>query len=400
MSHKYDDFIEFASQRELDYIEAIREHGSLRKAAKILGVGHTAIANALSRLKSRAATKIPHDASKPLPEGYMHKGVSQLVDKDGNTRLTWYKTTRDHAAMQAMQDAALAAFAEQMPRVTIPEFRVHDVSSEIVPVIQVGDMHIGGRSWKKETGIDTDTELAVRDHKAALSILLSEITYVDSLVLNFLGDMTESENFEGITARSGNILDVDTRLSYVLGNLYRLVRWSIDACLQKAKNVTVVFLQGNHDRSVALNLAQAFKIAYENTGRVNVVDNSGPFVPLQIGRTFAVCHHGDTAKGARLADVALTTFATRFAEAKYRCCWLGHTHSSSVSFERGGVRVEHFGVLAAPNHYAQSHGFKSERSITMLLIHREYGETHRRLLRMDEIGTTSPEEMHDHTVIV
>jgi hypothetical protein len=267
-------------------------------------------------------------------------------------------------------------------------------------VIQVGDMHIGGRSWKKETGIDTDTELAVRDHKAAFGILLSEISHVDNMVLNFLGDMTESENFEGLTARSGHVLDVDTRLSYVLEHLYKLVRWTIEACLQKAKRLTVVFLQGNHDRSVALNLAQAFRIAYEHTGRVHVADNSSPFVPLQIGSTFAVCHHGDTAKGAKLADVALTTFATQFAASKFRCCWLGHTHTSSVSMERGGVRVEHFGVLAAPNHYAHSHGFKSERSITMLLIHREYGETHRRLLRMEEIGTTETSELHDPTIVV
>jgi DNA-binding transcriptional LysR family regulator len=47
--------IEFATVRQIEYIEAIEKHGSARKAAKALGVAKSAVTDSIARLRAHAA---------------------------------------------------------------------------------------------------------------------------------------------------------------------------------------------------------------------------------------------------------------------------------------------------------------------------------------------------------
>ena len=76
------DLYQFATVRELEYLEAIEKHGSNQKAAKALGAGRRTVDQAIDRLKKRAAKNLPsmHDYTKKVPDGYRIQGVSQYVN--------------------------------------------------------------------------------------------------------------------------------------------------------------------------------------------------------------------------------------------------------------------------------------------------------------------------------
>lgn len=100
------DLTQFATARELDYLIALQVHGSIRKAAKALGVAKNSIDTAMKRLRARAALRSPqeHDYTKTVPQGFAIKGVSQYVGKDGAIAGTWVKTDRDASQHQAQPE--------------------------------------------------------------------------------------------------------------------------------------------------------------------------------------------------------------------------------------------------------------------------------------------------------
>src|SRR5690625_7800879 len=76
----------YATERQAEYIDAVNEHGGIRRAARALGVGHSAIIQAIDRLKrsaSRRGYSPEHDMVHPVPEGFIAKGVSTYYDEIG-----------------------------------------------------------------------------------------------------------------------------------------------------------------------------------------------------------------------------------------------------------------------------------------------------------------------------
>ena len=99
---------QFATVRELEYLEAIEKHGSGRKAADALGVAKTTVHEAIQRLKKRAAKSLPslHDYTKQVPDGYAIRGVSQFVNSEGKVSGQWIKSSIDDKAQQEALKAA------------------------------------------------------------------------------------------------------------------------------------------------------------------------------------------------------------------------------------------------------------------------------------------------------
>ena len=114
----YDHLREFATVRQLEYIEAIERLGSNTKAAKHFGVNRRVVDKSIAALKALAAKRSPqaHDYTKTVPEGYAIKGVSQFIDKDGKVAGQWVKTTADDLQREAAIKAAVEAMCEDIPR--------------------------------------------------------------------------------------------------------------------------------------------------------------------------------------------------------------------------------------------------------------------------------------------
>ena len=77
------------------------------------------------------------------------------------------------------------------------------------------------------------------------------------------------------------------------------MRFIVDLALTKAANVDVIVNQGNHSRTNDMWMAVLLRAVYGHTGRVNVLNNSSPFIAYRMGKTLVMTHHSDTAKPNR-----------------------------------------------------------------------------------------------------
>lgn len=379
-----------AQMRAIDAI--LTNNGSVRAAARDLGVHHSTVQETLRRVQTKAASKgysPSHGINDVVPDPFVLKGQSVLsrINADGTRtpKLIWNKTRLDDVVWLENVKAGVEAFVrEQDPIVSVgkpPRSRDQD----IIPWIQIGDAHLGMLAHEAETGANFDLKIAKRELLTAIFMLIDESEPTERLVINDLGDFTHYENMAGVTEASGHALDYDGRFPKMIEVYSEIMRAIVDKALTKAKFVDVIVNQGNHSRTNDVWMAVLLRSVYGHTGRVNVLNNRSPFIGYRMGRTFVMTHHSDTAKPNRLASVMATDFARDWGETDYRYIDIGHIHHNMVSKEHPGVQIESWNILAPKDKWAHDGGYRARQSISIVERSRTYGEQRRRILPIRQV---------------
>jgi len=377
----------WATPRQLEYIEAIEKHGSMRKAATALGVARTAIQCSLNSLKRAAARQghsPSHDMTKTVPDGYMVKGVSTYYDQDGKPRGQWIKSALDKDRAQEIMREAVRAFIDEAPRLPAPAAPL-DWQGDVIPWVQIGDAHLGMLAHAAEVGENFDLKIAERELCAAIGMLIDELPNCERIVINDLGDFTHYENFSGTTEASGHALDYDSRFPKMIRVYSRVMRFIVDKALSKARHVDVIVNQGNHSRTNDIWMAELLRVAYGHTERVHVLNNESVFIAYRMGNTLVMTHHSDKCMPQQLANVMTTDFRKDYGETEFHYVDIGHIHHGMVMKEHPGIFVESFNHLAAADKWAHDNGYRNRKSITIVLRSREFGEVGRRVLPIQEV---------------
>lgn len=385
-----DALLPFATDKQKQYVAAIQHTGGMAQAAKLLGRHHSTIQESIAALKKRAALKgvTPTNGVQPLPvpDPFILKGQSTMSRLDPVTGertplIVWDKTRVDELEWaEAVKDGIAAFIADQDPIVIPLAAPDGDLDKDIIPWINIGDAHLGMLAHEAETGANFDLKIAERELTTAVAMLMENLPMVERLVINDLGDFTHYENMEGVTQQSGHALDFDGRFPKMIKVYSRLMRTLIDLALTKAQNVDVIVNQGNHSRTNDIWMAELLRVAYGDSGRVNVLNNDDVFIGYRMGRTFVMTHHSDKAKPNRLAQVMATDFRRDWGEADYCYIDIGHIHHNMVSKEHPGVQIESFNILAPKDKWAHEGGYRARQSITMIYRSRTYGEIGRQVL--------------------
>lgn len=382
-----DELRAWATQRQLGYLDAVAKHGSIRAAARALGVDNAAMVRSLQSLRLKAAVSghsPQHDMRHTVPEPYVVKGVSTFYGTDGRPRNQWVKSRLDDQAMdRALREAALA-FVADLPALPAPPPPA-DTSSDVIPWIQIGDAHIGMLAHEWETGQRFDLETAEAELLGAIGVLIEEMPRVDRCVINDLGDATHYDNFSGATAQSGHALDIDGRFPAMLRVYSRVMRLVVDSALKRALHVDVIVNQGNHSRINDFWMAEMLRVVYGQSGRVQVLNNDSPFIGYRMGKTLVMVHHGDKVKPRDLIGVMTTDFRADYGATQHHYIDIGHVHHRKVAAEHPGVIVESWNNLAPNDKWAHDMGYRARRSISMVMRSRTYGEIGRRLLPIEEV---------------
>jgi hypothetical protein len=374
---------QWATVRQLEYLDAIEESGSQRKAAKTLGVNIRSLERSLESLKARAATQgysPAHGMVHTVPAPYIVKGVSTY---HADTK-QWVKSSLDERAFQQLLKESIAAFIEDVPKLTAPPAPL-DYQSDIIPWIEIGDAHLGMLAHAIEIGENFDLKIAESEICAAIGILIDELPMCERIVVNDLGDFTHYENFSGTTEASGHALDYDTRFPKMIKVYSRVMRFIVDKALTKCKFLDVIVNQGNHSRTNDIWMAELLRVAYEDSGRVNVLNNDSVFIAYRMGNTLVMTHHSDKCKPSQLVHVMTNDFRKDYGETEFHYIDIGHVHHGMVMKEHPGIVVESFNHLAALDRWAHDGGYRNRKSITVILRSKTYGEVGRRLLPIQEI---------------
>lgn len=366
-------------ERQRAYVLAVVEHGSNNKAAKALGVGRRTLDKAIERVKFLAAQKgysPDHDMVHPVPEGFKVRGVSTYYDESGKPRGQWVKSSADEAARDAMQKAAFAAMAEELPRlppVAGPTF-THE---SLCNLYTLTDSHVGALAWDRETRSgDWDLTIAERVLTGCFEHMVNSSPPASVGIVNQLGDFLHHDGGQGlmpVTPLHGNLLDADGRYPKLVETAVRVLRRVIGFALARHDRVIVLLAEGNHDMASSVWLRVMFRALYENEPRVTVLDSEMPYYVHRHGKTMLAFHHGHLRKNDQLPILFAAQFPQEWGATTKRYAHTGHRHHSEEK-EHSGMKVVQHATLAARDAYAARGGWIAERQVTAFTYHAEYGQ--------------------------
>lgn len=407
MSSKYDfeKLLTVATtEPQREKLMAIIETGSVRKAAKKLGISTGTIGNVLTFLSERLANSVEveqdydNDATGTsailtLPISDNESGVveepaklsvgdgtSTLYDSKGNVKLQWVKKNGKansiaetiRSAMQAFKDVIEPAPFNLVPRA---------ISGEgLLAQYTITDYHLGMFASKGESGEEWSTKIATEKIYQVIDSMVESTPHTEHAVINILGDFLHSDSQLAVTPTSRHVLDQDMRYSDLISIAVRIISYFVYRARTKATNVTLLIAQGNHDPIGSLWLQELFSYYFENDPNIAVIKSAYPFYAIEFGKTMLAYHHGDKVQFAKMAGVVPSLFPEIWGRTKFRYAHMGDKHHRRV-VEGLGIIVEQHQTLIANDAYSSSHGWTSEAGANVIIYSRETGELSRMTFR-------------------
>lgn len=380
----YENLLQFAiNDMERERIEAVMAYGSNRKAAEYLGINRRSMDRYMDGLLQRAHDRgysPEYGVLQQVPPGYHVRGVSTLVDNDGEIKMQWVKSNKNAEDLLAAVRTAIDTMSEDIR----PEKRVKlrknaKYIQNLLNVYIITDYHIGMKSWGEETGADWDTQIAEDLLVDWFKYAIQHSPASHTAILAQLGDFLHFDSLEAVTPTSGHILDADTRFRRVIQVAVRVLRRIVRMLLKKHQLVHIIMAEGNHDLASSGWLTLVLQQLYEDEPRVVVDMNPDPYYCYEFGSNSLFFHHGHKKTPKNIDDVLVAKFREEYGRTKHSFCHMGHYHHNLL-VEGNLMQVEQHRTLAAPDAYASSNGYMSGRDAKVITYDREHGEVLRNVI--------------------
>jgi hypothetical protein len=345
-------------------------------AARELGIAYNAVFQTITAIKREAARRghsPDDDAAGLAPPGFAVKGKSILYGEDGRPKLQWVKTREDMAQQWEILVASMEEAAESLKGL-VPKAKAPKATNpDLLAIYPFGDPHIGMYAWHGDAQDDFDLDGAVALFTGCTQELVDSVPAAEQALICFLGDFFHSDNQSNRTNKSGFQLDVDSRWSKVLQVGVNIAVSLIRLALLKHKAVHVITEIGNHDDHSAIMLAVCLDAFFKDDERVTIDLSPQRFHYYTFGKNLIGTHHGDLVKPQQLPSVMATDKPQEWGNSLHRVWYTGHIHNQT-RYDLSGCEVESFRILPPRDAYAQSHGYRSGRSMDCIIRHRERGE--------------------------
>lgn len=316
------------------------------------------------------------DVSSLVPDGYKVKGTSTLTDASGNTKLQWVKTDVDTERQLEIMRAVVEGMCSEIAPAAPVKKNARKCDKKLLNLYTVSDFHLGMLSWADETGEDWDMGIAEELFARWFDAAFQQAPAAGTAVINLLGDLAHFDSLDAVTPASGHVLDADTRYQKLVRTMIRMVRRVVDMALVKHPFVKLLIVQGNHDESGMIWLAEMFHTLYDNEPRVFVDTSADVYKMVQHGKTTLFFHHGHKAKFDNIEPIMIAKFRKAFGDSEYSYAHVGHLHHQKLVESRNMI-VEQHRTLAAKDAYASRGGWMSGRSANVITYSAEYGEVGR-----------------------
>ena len=370
--------LQYATDKQKEYIEAAIKYGSGRKAAIALRLNKSTINNAIKYAKKKAALmgySPDHGMVHSVPDGYNVKGVSTLYNADGVITAQWVKSTADQQRQQEIQQAAIDALSSELPRQT--PIKSPDITLDyLANVYTLTDAHVGALCWHRENldpNGDWDLTIAERVLTGCFEHMINASAAARVGIVAQLGDFMHSDGLAALTPTSGHLLDTDGRFAKIVQVAIRILRRVVNMALERHEQVIVLLAEGNHDPASSVWLRAMFKALYENEDRITVIDSVAPYYAYQHGETMLAWHHGHLKKNDGLPLLFAAQFPKIWGDTVKRYCHVGHRHHVEIK-EHSGMTVEQHSTLASRDAYASRGGWFSERQCSAITYHSKFGQ--------------------------
>jgi hypothetical protein len=332
--------------------------------------------DATGAIKSRSITQKPDtdETAFSIPQGHRVKGVSALVDGNGNVVQQWLKTREGEVDPTWIADTLKTAFGDYEPAARPTPAPAHP-SSKLLTLYPTGDWHLGGFAWKDEVGQNWDLKIAERTIGDSFDDLMERSPSSATAIILSGGDLLHADNSENRTARSGHNLDVDGRYAKVLMTATRLKVRTVEAALRRHERVIVRVLPGNHDEHSAVAVAYFLLAWFRNEPRVTVDVDPGLFFWHRHGLNLIGATHGHTVKIQKMPSIMANRRAEDWGQTRFRFVHGFHLHhTAKFGDEIDGVMCEIHQSPAAQDAWHHGAGYLSGRSLQAITYHEGCGE--------------------------
>lgn len=239
--------------------------------------------------------------------------------------------------------------------------------------ISLSDFHLAKRH------IDGDNSPSVRCKRyfeAATNLIydVKALYDIDRIVFPISNDFFHTDNYQHqTTAGTPQETIVDYAHEYELG--FALLVDTIAMLKNVCKELHVVLVQGNHDRTKSYYLAHALDVYFHADPNIYFDREHSVVKATMLGETFIGYHHGN----CKIEDLPLL-FATHpdysqmFGYAKYREVHTGDKHHYMAK-EVKGVRIQQMPSLSGTDRWHQDNNFvHSVRAALALVYDKELGK--------------------------
>lgn len=364
----------YCTPRQRQVLEAVNLHGGAKAASIALGVNVGAASDAYIAVKKKAARAgyaPDHDFTRPVPDGYVAKGVSTYYGKDGKPSGQWVKASLSHEALVEAIRETIDGFKDEIPPAV--SINAPAASEEhLCNLYTFTDYHLGMLAWHKEGGSDWNISIAEQTIIAALAKMIDQSPKAHTAVINIQGDFLHTDGKTPVTPASKHVLDADSRFPKIRRAAIRIIRSLVAMSLHRHQEVHLIIAEGNHDEESAGWLADLFSVHYEEEPRVTVNDSVLPFYVLEWGNTMLGIHHGHKVKNESLPLLFAAQFPQEWGRTTRREIHCGHRHHRDEK-EYNGVTVVQHPTLAARDAYAARGGWIADRAAWAITYHKKYG---------------------------
>jgi hypothetical protein len=239
--------------------------------------------------------------------------------------------------------------------------------------ISIADYHLAKRTVD---GDNDPTTRALRYVIMAQSLIEKvKANYnINTVVLPISNDFFHTDNYQHQTT-NGTPQDtiMDYAEEYELG--FGVLVDTINMLRQHANNVTVVLVQGNHDRTKSYYLAHALDVFFRDALDVEFIREHSVIKGITLGNTFIGWHHGN----CKIEDLPLlfathSKYSHQFGDAVYREVHTGDKHHYMAK-EVKGVRIQQMPSLSGTDRWHLDNNYvHSVRAALALVYDRNLGK--------------------------
>ena len=244
----------------------------------------------------------------------------------------------------------------------------YSIEKDYVDVeISIADYHLAKRTVDGDNDITTRALRYVTMAQSLIEKVKSNYN-INNVVLPISNDFFHTDNYQHQTT-NGTPQDtiMDYSEEYELG--FAVLVDTINMLRQFANNVTVVLVQGNHDRTKSFYLAHALDVFFRDELDVEFIREHSVIKGITLGNTFIGWHHGN----CKLEDLPLL-FAThpkyshQFGDAVYREVHTGDKHHYMAK-EVKGVRIQQMPSLSGTDRWHLDNNFVHSVRAALALVY-------------------------------
>lgn len=381
---------DYCTPNQRKVLDAIIFYGGAKKADEVLGMYKGGASEIYNNVKNKAAKMgyaPEHDFTRPVPDGYVAKGVSTYYNSEGKPSGQWVKASLTHEALINAMRATVAGFKDQIQPADIIAAPAAS-EEQLCNLYTFTDYHLGMLAWHQEGGADWNVAKAEQTIIAALVQMVNQSPSAHTAVLNIQGDFLHTDGKMPVTPASKHVLDADSRFPKIRRAAIRIIRSLMAICLQRHQEVYLIIAEGNHDEESSGWLADLFAVHYEEDPRVTVNDSVLPFYVFEWGSTMLGVHHGHKVKNENLPLLFAAQFPQSWGRTTRREIHCGHRHHRDEK-EYNGVTVVQHPTLAARDAYAARGGWIADRAAWAITYHKDYGAVGRVMVTTEMLGAPS-----------